>query len=1116
MVTLPNPPRTHASLLEILGHRAQHQPDQQAYVFLQDGETESERLTYSELAQQARAIAAHLKPWEGERALLLYSSGLDFIKAFFGCLYAKVVAVPVYRPRRNQKLSRLLAIANNSQAKIALTTTTILQEIEQRWEENTELSQLQVIATNTIDDNPENFVPQEIKSEDLAFLQYTSGSTGTPKGVMVTHGNIIHNQRLIHQAFGHSENSIGVGWLPLFHDMGLIGHVLQPLYVGFPSILMPPLAFLANPLRWLKAISKYKATTSGGPNFAYDLCINRISEEQLADLDLSSWDLAYSGAEPVRAETLERFSEKFGASQFNHNSFYPCYGMAETTLFVTGGHKHKSPVVETVQPEDLAVVSEAAPTALTASENVFVGCGRPYMDTTVAIVDPNTFTCCLDGQVGEIWVSGGSIAAGYWNAPSATAETFDATLEEKEQHSFLRTGDLGFFSRGELFVTGRLKDLIIIRGKNHYPHDIELTVQKSHPALRENCGAAFSIDHGGQERLIIVQEVKRTYLRDLDVDAVVGTIRKAVSENHELQAFGVILIKTGSIAKTSSGKIQRHACREAFLNNELIVVGESLLGQVTAQNTTTEDEAIAIQTSKLLPELCAQIAEAVGLTADAIKPSQAIGTLGLDSIQAVEIKGFVEEKFQLPVSMEHFFEDITVEELAKRIVADAEKPEAASDYAMVSGEQAQLGSDSTNGSSSNGSAETDDIDLDSRLRLAFQKDNDVLQKAREFNLPDQLREKGLLPYFRELERNEGATCLFDGRSLIMLGSNNYLGLTADMRVRGATAKAALVDGPSLTGSRLLNGSTHQHREFEKRLAKFVGHEDALVFTTGYQANLGFISALMNEDTTIILDSEAHACIYDGAFMSRCKVMTYHHNDMADLEKKLQQVAGKSAAMVAVDGVYSMTGDIAPLPELRELCDRYGVALAVDDAHSLGVLGKCGKGTEEHFDMIGSSDILCGTFSKSLASVGGWVAGEAKVIDWIRFNGRSMLFSASIPPTSLAAASTSLDILIEEPWRVEQLHKNAKYWKDNLAALGFTVGESQTPVIKVLVGDDLKCMVFCKELLEAGVYVNSAVYPAVPRNQASLRTSVMATHTKEHLDKALTIIAEVGRKLEIIS
>ncbi|AFY38523.1 Long-chain-fatty-acid--CoA ligase, Glycine C-acetyltransferase [[Leptolyngbya] sp. PCC 7376] len=1112
MVTLPNPPRIHASLLEILGHRAQNQPDQQAYIFLQDGETESDSLTYSELDQQARAIAAHLKPWQGEQALLLYSSGLDFIKAFFGCLYAKVVAVPVYRPRRNQKLSRLLAIANNSQAKIALTTTTILTEIEQRWEENTELSQLQIIATNTIDDNPDNFAPIPIESEDLAFLQYTSGSTGTPKGVMVTHGNIIHNQRLIHQAFGHSENSVGVGWLPLFHDMGLIGHVLQPLYVGFPSVLMPPLAFLANPLRWLKAISKYKATTSGGPNFAYDLCINRISDEQLASLDLSSWDLAYSGAEPVRAETLEKFSQKFSASKFNHSSFYPCYGMAETTLFVTGGKKHQSPIVKTVQPENLVLNESAQTASLAPSENIFVGCGRPYMDTTVAIVDPNTFTCCLDGQVGEIWVSGGSIAAGYWNAPSATEETFQATLEEKDHASFLRTGDLGFFSRGELFVTGRLKDLIIIRGKNHYPHDIELTVQKSHLALRENCGAAFSIDQNGQERLVIVQEVKRTYLRDLDVNEVVGVIRKAVSESHELQAYGVILIKTGSIAKTSSGKIQRHACREAFLNNELIVVGQNILGE-TGLGATDPATSKAAEISTLLTKLCEQISQELGLAANTIRPDQQIGSLGLDSIQVIAIKGYVEDNFDLTVPMEQFFEDITVAQLAENIVAEANKATDAWSYELVSGESAEHTSENGKVASNNG---TGDIDLDSRLRLAFQKDNDVLQKARDFALPDQLRAQGLLPYFRELERNEGATCIFDGRSLVMLGSNNYLGLTADMRVRGAAAKAALVDGPSLTGSRLLNGSTSQHRELEKKLAKFVGHEDALVFTTGYQANLGFISALMNENTTIILDSEAHACIYDGAFMSRCKVMTYQHNDLADLEKKLQQVAGKSATMVTVDGVYSMTGDIAPLPELRALCDRYGATLAVDDAHSLGVLGKTGRGTEEYFDMIGSSDILCGTFSKSLASIGGWVAAEAKVIDWIRFNGRSMLFSASIPPTSLAAASTSLDILIEEPWRVETLHKNAKYWKDSLEKLGFTVGESQTPVIKVLVGDDLKCMVFCKELLEAGVYVNSAVYPAVPRNQASLRTSVMATHTKEHLDKALTIIAEVGRKLEIIS
>ncbi|MGK7896649.1 MAG: AMP-binding protein, partial [Xenococcus sp. (in: cyanobacteria)] len=315
------------SLLEIITYRGQYQPNKPAYIFLQNGETESESLTYGELDRQAKAIASQLQSWQGERALLLYPSGLEFITAFFGCLYAGIVTVPVYPPKRNQKLSRLLAIAHDAQAKIALTTRSILADIDRRWEQEPGLlANLKLIATDTIEANPQDFAPQAVTPESLALLQYTSGSTGKPKGVMVTHGNIIHNQQMIAQAFGHSEQSIVVGWLPLFHDMGLIGNVLQPMYQGIPCILMPPVAFLQKPIRWLEAISQYKATTSGGPNFAYDLCVNKISSEELSNLDLSSWDLAFNGAEVIRAETLEQFGKKFAACGFKESAFYPCYG----------------------------------------------------------------------------------------------------------------------------------------------------------------------------------------------------------------------------------------------------------------------------------------------------------------------------------------------------------------------------------------------------------------------------------------------------------------------------------------------------------------------------------------------------------------------------------------------------------------------------------------------------------------------------------------------------------------------------------------------------------------------------------------------------------------------
>ena len=320
---------TYQTLLEILTYRAQYQPNKQAYIFLEDGETESASITYGELNQQAKIIAAHLQPLKGERALLLYHSGLEFITAFFGCLYAGVIAVPVYPPKGNQKLSRLLSIVNDAQATVALTTRSILADIEKKWTQEPELAQLKLIATDSIESNLKEFVQAEVSPNSLAFLQYTSGSTGMPKGVMVTHGNIIHNQQIIQTAFGHSENSIGVSWLPLFHDMGLIGHVLQPIYVGSPNILMPPVAFLQKPIRWLKAISKYRATTSGGPNFAYDLCVKKIQPEEFTYLNLSSWDLAFNGAEPLRAETLEEFAYKFTACGFKYSAFYPCYGMKE-------------------------------------------------------------------------------------------------------------------------------------------------------------------------------------------------------------------------------------------------------------------------------------------------------------------------------------------------------------------------------------------------------------------------------------------------------------------------------------------------------------------------------------------------------------------------------------------------------------------------------------------------------------------------------------------------------------------------------------------------------------------------------------------------------------------
>jgi len=573
-----NPLDKFSTLIELLSNKVQNQPEQRAYTFLRDGETEENSLTYRELDLQARAIASHLQSREaaGERALLMYPPGLEFISAFLGCLYAGVIAVPTYPPRPNMNLFRLQAIVKDAQAKIVLTTTSLLANLESRLVENPELATMYWLSTDNIDSNlSSDWQEPRLEKDSLAFLQYTSGSTGTPKGVMITHGNLLCNERAIKIGFGHTDQTIFVGWLPLFHDMGLIGNVLQPLYLGIPSILMSPGTFLQKPFCWLQAISRYKATTSGGPNFAYDLCIRKITPQQLSSLDLSSWEVAFNGAEPIRAETLESFASYFAACGFRREAFYPCYGMAETTLFVSGGLKTDSPILYQVEgkalEENRVVAAESG-----SGTRTIVGCGRTWLDEKIAIVDPESLTQCQAGKVGEIWVSGSSVAQGYWRRPEQTTETFQAYLADTgisvASGPFLRTGDLGFLQNGELFVTGRLKDVIIIRGQNHYPQDIELTVQQSHPALRSHCGAAFTVEQKGQARLVVVQEVERTSLKRLDIKEVVGNITEAVINNHGLQVYATVLIKPGSIPKTSSGKIQHHACKRGFLDGSLNMV----------------------------------------------------------------------------------------------------------------------------------------------------------------------------------------------------------------------------------------------------------------------------------------------------------------------------------------------------------------------------------------------------------------------------------------------------------------------------------------------------------------------------------------------------------------
>lgn len=589
------PPAQMTDLTQILRWRAQQQPDQPAYIFLLDGEDEEATFTYAQLDRRARAIAARLQTMgitDGQRALLLYEPSLDYIAAFMGCLYAGAIAVPAYPPdpfRMERTFPRFHAIITDSTAAAVLTTTMILDLAGELFDEHADLRSLQRLATDEVaDEEADAWQPPALHGSTLAFLQYTSGSTAQPKGVMLTYDNLLANLAMIHQGFGIAPDDVGMIWLPPYHDMGLIGGILQPLYAGNSVVLMSPLNFLQRPLRWLRAITRYRATISGGPNFAYDLCVRKVTEAQKATLDLSSWQVAFNGAEPIRRETLERFSRAFAPCGFRPEAFYPCYGLAEGTLIVSGVRRSQGASWARFKASALSAGQAIATADDDPDGQAIVGCGTALGEEQILIVDPETQQPLPEGRVGEVWVSGPNVAVGYWNRPEESAETFAAVprLAEGSAPStapaFLRTGDLGFFHGGELFIAGRIKDLIIIDGLNHYPQDIELTVEQAHPAIRPGCTAAFSITHAGEERLVVVLEIGKGYrplpagaVADpdqpewLDPNAVKGAVRRAISENHDLRTHDIVLLRPGSVPKTSSGKIQRRATRASYLAGTL-------------------------------------------------------------------------------------------------------------------------------------------------------------------------------------------------------------------------------------------------------------------------------------------------------------------------------------------------------------------------------------------------------------------------------------------------------------------------------------------------------------------------------------------------------------------
>ncbi len=662
------------TLVDVLQWRAQNQPDRIAFQFLVDGEQEIETMTYQELDQGARAIAAQLQQMglAGERVLMFYPSGLPFVTALMGCLYAGIIAVPAYPPNDNRFLARIQAMTQSANARAILTTAEVHDRMAQRFTGTSVVRQLTTLTSDTVPgEMADRFVPTPISPESVAFLQYTSGSTAQPKGVMVTHGNILANQIMIQRAFENHDQMVVGGWLPLFHDMGLTAILFQPLYLGVPSIFMSPVDFIRKPIRWLQAISRYKITTTGGPNFAYELCLTHTSEAERQGLDLSHWEVAFNGAEPVRQHTLQRFMQTFAPYGLRRSAIFPCYGMAETTLLVSGQRDALTYLyvdAARLQQNEVRVLDEGAP-----GSKPLVACGRTdWLDQEVLVVNPETHEVCPEDVVGEIWIAGAHVAKGYWNNPEATKETFAAYTTNPRRGPFLRSGDLGFVYDGQLYIAGRRKDLIIIRGRNYYPQDIEQAAEQVQPALFPSSVAVFSIEAADEEKIVIVAEVDRAYVPGLNADLLARPIVRAVSQKFELAVHEIVFLQPTTLPKTSSGKLKRGLTRQRYLENKL----EALDAWRTLQQPAaapamaqTIDAGYAQGLQRQLEDEIQQwLAQRLEQTPHSIDKTTPLAGFGLDSITVIELSVKLEKMIGQSIPETVIYDYPNIAELAAYLV----------------------------------------------------------------------------------------------------------------------------------------------------------------------------------------------------------------------------------------------------------------------------------------------------------------------------------------------------------------------------------------------------------------------------------------------------------------
>ena len=1031
-------------------------PDRLLFQFLNKHVQNDAFLNAGQLVSMAQMIAATISrnTQKDDRVILAYPAGLGFIEALVGTFFSGRIAVPLPFPNSQENKNKLINVARDCNASLILSTTPKPSDFE------LELPCNWFMHEDLTLNESHSFIQSDLP--EIAFLQYTSGSTGRPKGVKITHQNIIHNFKLLERYANHSSVEQIVSWLPHFHDLGLITGICHPLLSGMTSTLMDPMTFYRNPLNWLQAISQTRATTSAAPNFAYQWCVDRISDDKCHQLDLSHWAIAGNGAERISSITIDSFVNKFGKFGFKKKSFFPCYGMAESTLLITGVPRDSEPILNIFKKTNTNMYKQVQPNEQN-DRGVFqyVSVGRNPSDTVLKIMDPETHSECSMGQEGEIWFSGQNVGKGYWN--DSHQKTFTEQIDGQSER-YLRTGDIGFLMDGELYITGRIHDQIILKGKNWSSADIETQIQASaSDELSGHC-AAVPIEHNQIEELWVFAEVKR----QLPVETyrvICQTIRHSLMQMG-LNPAHVKLIKNGRLPKTSSGKIKK---------NQLIdnVKRDVLKGVLFHDRFSSISPSLsADQLSRFVSKI----------------DSHANGDIrNLSSMQHLELQTVLELHAGHPLDsqqpMAFNSNDSVLEWYNDQIVLpSSEITKELTDFMP------------------NESKALSEVD-------AFSEWMHSLKDQQQFCFHDS-RITAPLP-------NIQLKLTASDSRFINFTSYNYLGLATHPKVIDAAKKGLDQYGLGAASSPIVGGTLGVHKEFEERLIDWLDWSaEVALFPSGYTANTGAISALFNQNHTIILDEYAHASLVEGARLAQSRLVFFKHNDADSLKKKLEQLPHNMRCLVATEGLFSSNGEVGEVERVLRVAKDYGAITLVDEAHSMLCMGDFGRGITHHVDCLDACDLLILTFSKSFAGMGGGVVARPELAEYIRWYAKSRMFSCALDPAVTAGMKAGLDVLADEgEERRYRLNMNvkelAKYAPDY-------VSQTASHVICVPYGSSEKSIPLKLFFRQRGIEMNVLQAPAAPKGQARLRLFVSSEHTLEQMRQTADVLNEAAKQFGMAS